>query len=72
MYITLELSQELQELYLQFAKEQHITKEELMQKALVAYMQDLQDLAIALEGHKDRLNGDEGIDADKLYRQLGI
>lgn len=72
MYITLELPQELQELYLRFAKEQHITKEELMQKALVAYMQDLQDLAIALEGRKDRLNGDEGMDADELYRQLGI
>ncbi|MBD5584100.1 MAG: DUF3800 domain-containing protein [Clostridia bacterium] len=32
----------------------------------------LYNLAIALEGRKDRLNGDEGIDADELYWQLGI
>ena len=43
-----------------------------MQEALEAYLEDLEDLAIAIKGRKDRLEGDIGIEADEFYRQLGI
>lgn len=72
MSVVLELSQELQDAYSHFAKEQDIPKERLMQVALEAYLEDLEDLAIAIKGRKDRLEGDFGIDADEFYRQLGI
>ncbi|WP_104743863.1 DUF6290 family protein [Helicobacter cinaedi] len=49
MSITINISQELQEAYQNFAREQNISQEELIQKALIAYMEDLEDLNAALE-----------------------
>ncbi len=72
MGVVLELPQELQDAYNYFAKKQDISKEKLMQEALEAYLEDLEDLAIAIKGRKDRLEGDIGIEADEFYRQLGI
>ena len=72
MSVVLELPQELQNAYNYFAKEQNISKEKLMQEALEAYLEDLEDLALAIKGRKDRLEGDIGIEADEFYKQLGI
>lgn len=72
MGVILELPQELQDAYNDFAKKQDIPKEKLMQEALEAYLEDLEDLAIAIKGRKDRLKGDIGIEADEFYKQLGI
>lgn len=72
MSIILDLPKKLQEQYNHFAKEQSITKEKLMQKALEAYLEDLQDLAIAIKGREDRLNGDKGTPASEVFQRLGI
>lgn len=72
MSVTLDLPKKLQDAYNRVAKEQDKTKEELMQEALEAYLEDLEDLAIALKGREDRLKGDNGISAEELYKELGI
>lgn len=72
MDIVLDLPQKLQDAYNIIAKEQEIPKEKLMQEALEAYLEDLEDLAIAIKGRENRLGGDKGIEADEFYRQLGI
>ncbi|CAM3405236.1 DUF6290 family protein [Helicobacter labetoulli] len=74
MSITLNISQELQDAYKAFAKEQNISQEELMQKALAAYMEDLEDLSAALEWHmKSPDEKREGaVSAKELYEQLGL
>lgn len=72
MSITLDVPQKIEKIYNKFAKEQHISKEELMQTALLAYAEDLEDLLIALNGRKQRLEGEKGIKADEFYKQLGI
>ena len=68
MSVTLELPQKLQDAYIHFAKEQGSTKEELMRQALEAYLEDLEDLAIALKGREDRLNGEKA-NLVKMLRQ---
>ena len=72
MSVVLDLPQKLQDAYNRFAKEQEISKEKLMQEALEAYLEDLEDLAIAIKGREDRLKGDKGIEASEFYKQLGI
>ena len=72
MTLELELPKEAQEAYSKFAKEQNITKEELMQKALLEYLEDLKDLAIALRGREERLNGDVGETWDSVKKELGL
>lgn len=72
MGVVLDLPQKLQDAYNIIAKEQEIPKEKLMQEALEAYLEDLEDLAIAIKGREDRLSGDKGIEADEFYKQLGI
>ena len=72
MTLELELPKEAQEAYSKFAKEQNITKEELMQKALLEYLEDLEDLAIALRGREERLNGNVGIPLAEVMEKYGI
>ncbi|MGX3011145.1 hypothetical protein ACWIUD_06240 [Helicobacter sp. 23-1044] len=72
MSVVLDLPQDLQDAYTFFAKEQDISKEKLMQKALEAYLEDLEDLVLALQGRKDRLQGDSGIEANEFYAKIGI
>lgn len=72
MSVTLELPQTLQDAYNNVAKEQGSTKEELMRQALEAYLEDLEDLAIALKGREDRLNGEKGTPAEEVFKKLGI
>lgn len=74
MSITINISQELQEAYQNFAREQNISQEELIQKALIAYMEDLEDLNAALEWQlksKDEKH-DGAIPAKELYKELGL
>ncbi|STO96430.1 DUF6290 family protein [Helicobacter canis] len=74
MSITINISQELQEAYQNFAREQNISQEELIQKALIAYMEDLEDLNAALEWQlksKDEKR-DGAIPAKELYKELGL
>ncbi|MDE7316701.1 MAG: hypothetical protein K2N12_03095 [Helicobacter sp.] len=72
MTLELELPKEAQEAYSHFAKEQNITKEELMQRALLEYLEDLEDLAIALRGREERLNGDVGEPWENVKKELGL
>lgn len=74
MSITINISQELQAAYQAFAKEQNISQEELIQKALIAYMEDLEDLHAALEWQiKSNDEKHEGaISATELYRELKL
>lgn len=74
MSITINISQELQEAYQNFAREQNISQEELIQKALIAYMEDLEDLNAALEWQlksKDEKR-DGAMPAKELYKELGL
>ncbi|RDU60679.1 DUF6290 family protein [Helicobacter marmotae] len=72
MSITLDLPNNIEKLYKKFAKEQNTTQKELMQKALLAYIEELEDLSIAYEGRKERINGESGKAANEFYKELGI
>lgn len=73
MTLELELPKEAQEAYSHFAKKkQNITKEELMQRALLEYLENLEDLAIALHGREERLNGDVGEPWKNVKKELGL
>ncbi|WP_407380844.1 DUF6290 family protein [Helicobacter sp.] len=73
MSITINISQELQEAYQNFAREQNISQEELIQKALIAYMEDLEDLNAALEWQTQKLRGDKECEPwSSVKQELGL
>lgn len=73
MSITINISQELQEAYQSFAREQNISQEELIQKALIAYMEDLEDLNAALEWQAQKLRGDKECEPwSSVKQELGL
>lgn len=72
MSITLDLPNNIEKLYKKFAKEQNTTQKELMQKALLAYIEELEDLSIAYEGRKERINGESGENWRDVKKELGL
>ncbi|GAD20127.1 hypothetical protein [Helicobacter fennelliae] len=66
MSVTLEISQDIQDIYTQLAQEQDISKESLMQMALAEYAHDL---AIALQGRSEY---DKAQDWDTLKAELRL
>lgn len=73
MSITINISQELQEAYQNFAREQNISQEELIQKALIAYMEDLEDLNAALEWQAQKLRGGNECEPwSSVKQELGL
>ena len=57
MNITLNIPEETQEVYFEIAKERNITKEKLMEEAILEY---LDDYKTALKLREARLNGETG------------
>lgn len=77
MSVTIDIPKDLQDAYRGFAKEQNTTEQELMQKALIAYLEDLEDLSVALEWmakspEEKRKEREQGIPAQELYKELGL
>lgn len=69
MNITLNISEETQEVYFEIAKERNITKEELMEEAILEY---LDDYKTALTLRKARLNGETGESWQSVKKELGL
>ena len=69
MNITLNIPEETQEVYFEIAKERNITKEELMEEAILEY---LDDYKTALTLRKARLNGETGKSWQSVKKELGL
>ena len=69
MNITLNIPEETQEVYFEIAKERNITKEELMEEAILEY---LDDYKTALTLRKARLNGETGESWQSVKEELGL
>ena len=69
MNITLNIPEETQEVYFEIAKERNITKEELMEEAILEY---LDDYKTALTLRKARLNGETGESWQSVKKELGL
>lgn len=69
MNITLNIPEETQEFYFEIAKERNITKEELMEEAILEY---LDDYKTALTLRKARLNGETGESWQSVKKELGL
>ena len=69
MNITLNIPEETQEVYFEIAKERNITKEELMEEAILEY---LDDYKTALTLRKARLNGEQGESWQSVKKELGL
>ena len=67
--ITLNIPEETQEVYFEIAKERNITKEELMEEAILEY---LDDYKTALTLRKARLNGETGESWQSVKKELGL
>lgn len=72
MSLVVELPEKAQKALLHIAKERNISQEALVKEAVLGYLEDLEDLAIAIKGREDRLNGDKGTPANDVFRKLGI
>ena len=69
MNITLNIPEETQEVYFEIAKERNITKEELMEEAILEY---LDDYKTALKLREERLNGEKGESWQSVKKELGL
>ena len=69
MNIILNIPEETQEVYFEIAKENNITKEELMKEAILEY---LDDYKTALTLRKARLNGETGESWQSVKKELGL
>ena len=69
MNITLNIPEETQEVYFEIARERNITKEELMEEAILEY---LDDYKTALALRKARLNGETGESWQSVKKELGL
>ena len=69
MNITLNIPEETQEVYLEVAKERNITKEELMEEAILEY---LDNYKTALKLRESRLNGETGESWQSVKKELGL
>lgn len=69
MNIILNIPEETQEVYFEIAKERNITKEELMEEAILEY---LDDYKTALTLRKARLNGETGESWQSVKKELGL
>ena len=69
MNITLNIPEETQEVYFEIAKERNITKEELMEEAILEY---LDDYKTALTLRKAILNGETGESWQSVKKELGL
>ena len=72
MSLVVELPKKAQDNLSYIAKERNISQENLVKELVLGYLQDLEDLAIAIKGREDRLNGDKGTPASKVFQRLGI
>lgn len=54
------------------AKEHNKTVDYLVQKAILNFLEDFEDIEDALQGREERLKGDNGIKANEFYKQIGI
>lgn len=71
--MTLELPKELEASLIFYAKEQDISKEQLILNALDEYLEDLRDLELAKRAKAEfEASGKRGIEAKELYKKLGI
>ena len=69
MNITLNIPEETQEVYFEIAKERNITKEELMEEAILEY---LDDYKTAFKLREARLNGETGESWQSVKKELGL
>ena len=72
MSLLIELPKKAQEALQNLAKERNTSQENVVKEAVLGYLEDLEDLAIAIKGREDRLNGDKGTPADEVFQRLGI
>lgn len=69
MNIILNISEETNEVYFEIAKERNITKEELMEEAILEY---LGDYKTALKLREARLKGERGESWQSVKKELGL
>lgn len=69
MNITLNIPEETQEVYFEIAKERNITKEELMEEAILEYLDDYKTV---LKLREERLNGEKGESWQSVKKELGL
>ena len=69
MNIILNIPEETQKIYFEIAKERNITKEKLMEEAILEY---LDDYKTALKLREARLNGETGESWQSVKKELGL
>lgn len=71
--IALNLSKDMQSLLLDFAKEKNTTAQNVVESAVIEFLENLQDTKIAQKAHDEYISsGKKGICAKELYKELGL
>ena len=70
--MNINITKETEDALSNIAKEHNKTVDYLVEEAILNFLEDFEDIKDALQGREERLKGDNGIKANKFYKQIGI
>ncbi|WP_169763480.1 DUF6290 family protein [Campylobacter mucosalis] len=73
MDVALNLSKDMQNLLLNYAKEKNTTAQNVIEGAVIEFLEELQDMKKAEDEYSKYIKSDKkGISAKELYKELGL
>lgn len=72
MTLEINIPKHIEESFSNLAKERNITKEELTKRAILEYLQELEDYKDALNARKARQSNINSVEANAFFKSLGV
>ena len=70
--MNINITKETEDALSSIAKKHNTTVDYLVEEVILNFLEGLEDIKYALQGREERLKGDNGIKANKFYKQIGI